>query len=109
MHVKFAFFVMWNNSQPKEVPPSINGKRETLCLTVSHNPQPRRLSHRKKNRQNKNLLFTSNIKHPEIFLSVAQEGREGEFKKQDHIYLFIEDFFLPGHKYRKSRRGLPLD
>ena len=48
-------------------------------------------------RQNQNLLFTSNIKHPEIFLSVAQEWREGEFKKQDHIYLFIEDlFFYPG-------------
>ena len=60
-------------------------------------------------RQNQSLLFTSNIKHPEIFLSVAQEWREGEFKKQDHIYLFIEDFFLPGHKYRKSRRVLPMD
>ena len=45
-------------------------------------------------RQNQSLLFTSNIKHPEIFLSVAQEGREGEFKKQDHIYLFINDFFF---------------
>ena len=46
-------------------------------------------------KQNQGLLFTSNIKKPpEIFLSVAQEGREGEFKKQDHIYLYIEDVFF---------------
>ena len=82
------------------MPPSINGKKGN---TKSYGiPQPRLLSHRKKMRQNQSLLFTSNLKHPEIFLSVAQEWREGEFKKQDHIYLFIEDFFLPGHKYRNQ-------